>query len=76
LSEFVVPSELPDLSSITFAFSINGTLRQQGDSAFMLNPIPTLLTHIAQANRLVPGDLILPVRQRVSAPCNVATISP
>ena len=58
LSEFVVPSELPDLSSITFAFSVNGMLRQQGDSALMLHPIPTLLTHIAQANRLVPGDLI------------------
>ena len=58
LSDFIVPSELPDLSSITFAFSVNGTLRQHGDSALMLNPVPALLTHIAQTNRLIPGDLI------------------
>ncbi len=58
LSAFIEPSELPDYNSITFTFSVHGQLRQQGDTALMLNSVPALLTHIAKAHDLVPGDLV------------------
>ena len=58
LSALIEPSELPDHNSIKFTFSVDGQLRQQGDTALMLNSVPTLLTHIAKANDLVPGDLV------------------
>jgi 2-keto-4-pentenoate hydratase/2-oxohepta-3-ene-1,7-dioic acid hydratase in catechol pathway len=58
VSEFIPLERFPSRDAILFSFSINGTLRQHGDTSLMLHPIPSLLTHLAKLGPLVPGDLI------------------
>ncbi len=50
----VVKEELP----LTFSLSINGQVRQQGNTNDMIFSIPTLLVHLAKVFTLQPGDLI------------------
>jgi 2-keto-4-pentenoate hydratase/2-oxohepta-3-ene-1,7-dioic acid hydratase in catechol pathway len=47
-----------DLAKLTFSGSINGVLRQSGNTAKMIFPIPELLIAISRYWELVPGDLI------------------
>lgn len=47
-----------DLSKIEFSGSINGKLRQSGNTAKMIFPIPELLLAISKYWELLPGDLI------------------
>lgn len=47
-----------DLAELTFSGSINGTVRQQGNTAKMIFPIPELLLEISKYWELAEGDLI------------------
>lgn len=47
-----------DLANIKFSGSINGKIRQSGDTSKMIFPIPELLLAIAKYWELQPGDLI------------------
>ena len=58
LGPFVDVAELGDPASIRFSLEVNGELRQQGDPALMLFPVPALLSHLARLAPLYPGDLV------------------
>ena len=47
-----------DLAALQFSGSINGTLRQQGNTAKMIFPIPELIMEISKYWELKSGDLI------------------
>jgi 2-keto-4-pentenoate hydratase/2-oxohepta-3-ene-1,7-dioic acid hydratase in catechol pathway len=47
-----------DLAKIEFSGSINGVVRQNGNTAKMIFPIPELIESIAKYWELQPGDLI------------------
>jgi len=59
LSPFVAATSYPDLTNIDIRLSINGEVRQQGNSSEMLNPIVPLIQHIATIFTLQPGDVVL-----------------
>ena len=47
-----------DLKNIKFSGSVNGELRQSGDSALMIFPITRLIKELSKFWKLLPGDLI------------------
>ncbi|EKT4467197.1 fumarylacetoacetate hydrolase family protein [Pseudomonas putida] len=59
LPPFVVADSFEDLADIGIRLSINGQVRQDGNSALMLNPIVPIIQHIAAHFSLQPGDVIL-----------------
>src|SRR5690606_26505172 len=59
LAPFVHSSTVEDLTDIGIRLSINGELRQDGNSSQMLNAILPLLQHIAGHFSLQPGDVVL-----------------
>lgn len=59
LSEFVAPSELPALETLTFSMSLNGEEKQNGDARDMLTSIIPLLVFMSQHFTLKPGDVVL-----------------
>lgn len=58
LAPFVAGDAYPDLADIGIRLSLNGELRQDGNSRDMLNPIIGLIQHIAGHFSLQPGDVI------------------
>ena len=55
-----VPGDAPeDLSDIGIRLSINGEVRQDGNSRDMLNPILPMIQHICGHFSLQPGDVVL-----------------
>ena len=59
LAPFVVGSTFPDLTDIGIRLTINGEVRQNGNSAIMLNPIVPMIQHMAACFSLQAGDVIL-----------------
>ena len=59
LAPFVPGDAVADLSDIGIRLSLNGELRQDGNSRDMLNPILPLIQHICGHFSLQPGDVIL-----------------
>lgn len=55
---FVPVARLPDLARLTFTLHVNGALRQRGESADMLHPVPTVLAYLERWFGLRPGDLV------------------
>lgn len=43
----------------TFSLTVNGQLRQRGDSRLMLHPLLSLLSYISHWFTLMPGDVVL-----------------
>lgn len=60
-----------DLAKLTFSGSIDGVLRQSGDTSKMIFPIPELLLAISRYWELLPGDLIY-----TGTPPGVGKLSP
>ncbi|QLF93329.1 fumarylacetoacetate hydrolase family protein [Pseudomonas sp. ABC1] len=58
LAPFVSGDAIDDLNDIGIRLSINGEVRQDGNSRDMLNPILALVQHIAGHFSLQPGDVI------------------
>jgi 2-keto-4-pentenoate hydratase/2-oxohepta-3-ene-1,7-dioic acid hydratase in catechol pathway len=55
-----VPGDAPEqLDDIGIRLTINGEVRQDGNSRDMLNPILPLIQHMAGHFSLQPGDVIL-----------------
>ena len=48
-----------DINQLGVRLTINGEVKQEGNSAEMLNPIVPLIQHIAGHFRLLPGDVVL-----------------
>lgn len=59
VAPFVVGSTFPDLTDIGIRLTINGELRQDGNSAQMLNPIVPMIQYMAGCFSLQAGDVIL-----------------
>jgi 2-keto-4-pentenoate hydratase/2-oxohepta-3-ene-1,7-dioic acid hydratase in catechol pathway len=58
LGPFVPVSRAPPLGGIRFLLRVNGEVRQRGDTASMLRPVPELLRAIDAWYGLSPGDLV------------------
>jgi 2-keto-4-pentenoate hydratase/2-oxohepta-3-ene-1,7-dioic acid hydratase in catechol pathway len=59
LAPFVVSSTFADLTDIGIRLTINGEVRQDGNSSAMLNPIVPMIQHMAGCFSLQAGDVIL-----------------
>ena len=59
IAPFVVGSTFPDLTDIGIRLTINGEVRQDGNSSAMLNPIVPMIQHMAGCFSLQAGDVIL-----------------
>jgi 2-keto-4-pentenoate hydratase/2-oxohepta-3-ene-1,7-dioic acid hydratase in catechol pathway len=58
VAPLIPATEFRDKSSIQFTFSVNGDLKQDGDTAMMLFKVEQLLAALLQLHPLAPGDLI------------------
>lgn len=59
LAPFVQGDAIADLTDIGIRLTINGAVRQDGNSSDMLNPIVPMIQHICGHFSLQPGDVIL-----------------
>ncbi len=59
LAPFVAASTFADPADIGIRLTINGEVRQDGNSALMLNPIVPMIQHMAAQFSLQAGDVIL-----------------
>jgi len=59
LAPFVPGDAVEDLADIGIRLSLNGEVRQDGNSRDMLNPILPLIQHICGHFSLQPGDVLL-----------------
>ena len=71
IAPFVVGSTFPDLTDIGIRLSINGEVRQNGNSAAMLNPIIPMIQYMAGCFSLQAGDVILTGTPAGVGPLNV-----
>lgn len=71
LSPFVRLEQAPALNAMPLQLTINGELRQQGNSADMITPVIALLQHIAGVFTLLPGDVVI-----TGTPAGVGVLNP
>ncbi|WLH68250.1 fumarylacetoacetate hydrolase family protein [Pseudomonas sp. FP2309] len=71
LAPFVVSSTFADFTDIGIRLTINGEVRQNGNSAQMLNPIIPMIQYMAGCFSLQAGDVILTGTPAGVGPLNV-----
>ncbi|MHC6227935.1 fumarylacetoacetate hydrolase family protein [Pseudomonas sp. X10] len=71
LAPFVASGTFEDLADIGIRLTINGEVRQDGNSALMLNPIIPMIQYMAAHFSLHPGDVIL-----TGTPVGVGPLNP
>ncbi|WP_277960450.1 fumarylacetoacetate hydrolase family protein [Pseudomonas sp. RIT-To-2] len=71
LAPFVVGSTFPDVTDIPIRLTINGEVRQDGNSNLMLNPIVPMIQYMAANFSLLAGDVIL-----TGTPAGVGALNP
>ncbi len=71
LAPFVVGSTFPDVTDIPIRLTINGDVRQDGNSNQMLNPIVPMIQYMAANFSLLAGDVIL-----TGTPAGVGALNP
>ena len=71
IAPFVVSSTFADVTDIGIRLSINGEVRQDGNSAQMLNPIVPMIQYMAGCFSLQAGDVILTGTPAGVGPLNV-----
>lgn len=59
LSAFVTPDQVDDLQDVKMRLVVNGEVKQDGNSAYMLNKILPLISYISQFFTLEPGDVVM-----------------
>lgn len=59
LSHFLKPDVWPEGKNWQFSLSINGEVRQKGDTQQMLTAVPELVAYMTRFFTLNPGDVIL-----------------
>ncbi|SFR52831.1 2-keto-4-pentenoate hydratase/2-oxohepta-3-ene-1,7-dioic acid hydratase (catechol pathway) [Marinobacter daqiaonensis] len=59
LSSFVPVSDFGDIAGAGFSLTIDGELRQKGNTADMITPVLPLIIHISETFTLRPGDVVL-----------------
>jgi 2-keto-4-pentenoate hydratase/2-oxohepta-3-ene-1,7-dioic acid hydratase in catechol pathway len=58
IGEFVPVRAAPPLNRLRFTLSVDGAVRQRGDTSLMLRPIPAILKDLDACFGLAPGDLV------------------
>lgn len=58
VSSFVPPDTFADIQNVDFNLSINGQIKQSGNSRHMIFKFPQLITYLSTICTLFPGDLI------------------
>lgn len=71
LAPFVSADAYPDLTDIDIRLTVNGEVRQDGNSTLMLNPIVPMIQHMASCFSLQPGDVIMTGTPAGVGPFNV-----
>ncbi|MDH0745663.1 fumarylacetoacetate hydrolase family protein [Pseudomonas sp. GD03842] len=71
IAPFVSADAYPDLTDIAIRLTVNGELRQDGNSSQMLNPIVPMIQHMASQFSLQAGDVILTGTPAGVGPFNV-----
>lgn len=71
LSHFVPPEALPDPGAATLRLSVEGQVRQEGDTRDMILDVYELLSFLSMGHDLVPGDLVF-----TGTPSGVSTVFP
>lgn len=59
IAPFVSAASFPDLTNIPIRLTIDGEVRQDGNSSLMLNPIVPMIQYMAGCFSLQAGDVIL-----------------
>ncbi|PMR77199.1 fumarylacetoacetate hydrolase family protein [Billgrantia endophytica] len=59
LSDFLPLSRAPNWNALMFELEIDGELRQHGEGADMLFPVPSLVAEMSRHFSLLPGDVVL-----------------
>jgi 5-oxopent-3-ene-1,2,5-tricarboxylate decarboxylase / 2-hydroxyhepta-2,4-diene-1,7-dioate isomerase len=55
----VTPEEAGDISELRIRTSVNGEIRQNGNTRNLINSVPRLIEYISDFMTLIPGDMIL-----------------
>ena len=71
IAPFVSADSFPDLTDIPIRLTIDGNVRQDGNSAQMLNPIVPMIQYMAGCFSLQAGDVILTGTPAGVGPLNV-----
>ncbi|MGY4491279.1 fumarylacetoacetate hydrolase family protein [Pseudomonas sp. TE3610] len=71
IAPFVATGTYPDLTDIPVRLTINGEVRQDGNSNLMLNPIVPMIQYMAAHFSLQAGDVIL-----TGTPAGVGALNP
>lgn len=58
IGKFVSRTARDDIQNIEMCCSVNGTLRQQGNTRNMLFPVAEIIAFLSRYWRLLPGDLV------------------
>lgn len=59
VSAFAPANEVADLQDLTFTLTVNGEVKQQGNTSMMMRDIQSLLVAISEVFTLEPGDIVL-----------------
>jgi len=59
LSVFKPAGEVGDPQKLQIQLSVNGTVRQDGSTGLMINPVAEIISHLSTIFTLDPGDVIL-----------------
>jgi len=59
LSAFVEASNVPDPQNLRIRLTVNGEIRQDGNTSMMIHGIPAIINHMSGRFTLEPGDVIL-----------------
>lgn len=71
LSVFLDPVAVGDLQDQQIRLTVNGQLRQNGNSSFMLNKVYPLIAYMSHYFTLLPGDVVL-----TGTPAGVGEVNP
>ena len=73
IAPFVSADSFPDLTDIAIRLTIDGEVRQDGNSSLMLNPIVPMIQYMAGCFSLQAGDVILTGTPAGVGPLEVGT---
>lgn len=59
LSAFVEASQVADPQNLKIRLTVNGEIRQDGNTSMMIHRIPAIISHMSRNFTLDPGDVIL-----------------
>ncbi len=71
LSAFLEPAAVGDLQDQAIRLTVNGQLRQNGNSGFMLHKVYPLIAYMSHYFTLLPGDVVI-----TGTPAGVGEVNP